>query len=108
VLAKLRSGVLPLEIETGRWRGVPADERLCMLCNDGSVEDEYHFVLECDKYREKRIAFVNMIVNTFPDFNDVSPSEKWTILMCEAIVNHTARFVSEIYEIRNANLYMRG
>ncbi len=29
LLAQFRAGVLPLEIECGRWRGIPVEERVC-------------------------------------------------------------------------------
>ncbi len=47
VLAKLRCGILPLEIETGRWKNVDAGNRLCELCHT-DVEDEYHFMFRCN------------------------------------------------------------
>ncbi len=38
VLAKLRFGILPLEIETGRWKNVDTGNISCQLCH--TVEDE--------------------------------------------------------------------
>ena len=32
-IAQFRSGILPLEIETGRFRNIPLNERICKLCN---------------------------------------------------------------------------
>ena len=34
LLAKLRGGSAPLEIERGRYIGIPADRRVCKLCSD--------------------------------------------------------------------------
>ena len=31
MLAQLRMGVLPLNLETGRYRNIPADERFCFI-----------------------------------------------------------------------------
>ena len=44
-LAQLRCGVLPLRIETGRFSGLKAEERVCQLCDSGDIEDEKHFIL---------------------------------------------------------------
>ena len=46
-LAKLRLGVLALHIETGRYHRprLPAEDRLCKICNSGEIEDETHFLL---------------------------------------------------------------
>ncbi len=43
LLVQFRSGTMPLRIETGRWQGKPLQERLCLVCNTGIVEDEFHF-----------------------------------------------------------------
>ena len=49
-----------LEIEAGRWvrvnERVPVNERKCRLCN--VMEDEYHFVIECNRYNELRKKYI--------------------------------------------------
>ena len=45
-LAQIRTGHHDLEIERGRYRNIPRDQRLCKICLD-EVEDEYHFILRC-------------------------------------------------------------
>ena len=44
LFAQLRCGILPLRIETGRFARIPVEERLCELCGESTVEDEFHFV----------------------------------------------------------------
>ena len=46
LLARLRGGTAQLEIETGRYVGIPPDQRFCKLCKD-AVEDEAHFCTTC-------------------------------------------------------------
>ena len=55
-MASLRAGCLPLAVETGRYRTpkVPLGERVCKLCNNGKVETEFHFVMECNKLQNLR------------------------------------------------------
>ena len=50
IVSKLLSGCLKLEIETGRYKRVPRQERLCKICNEPFVEDEIHFIDNCPKY----------------------------------------------------------
>ena len=45
-IAKLRSGTLPIEIEKGRYRSKPREERLCNQCNLNVVENETHFLIQ--------------------------------------------------------------
>ena len=46
LVAQLRSGILPLQVEVGRWQGIPIEERICPVCNLNQVEDECHFLFE--------------------------------------------------------------
>ena len=46
VLISFCPDTVPLEIETGRYVGIPAEQRMCKLCR-GAVEDEVHFCITC-------------------------------------------------------------
>ena len=50
IFAQLRCGILPLNVEIGRFRGVEFENRLCNLCNLNEVETETHFLLECPAF----------------------------------------------------------
>ena len=54
LLSKLKLGVLPLAIETGRWKDTPLELRTCKACDQGFLEDEYHFLLHCDAFVQTR------------------------------------------------------
>ena len=53
-ITKLRVSSHKLEIEVGRWKKLPREERICINCNLGKVENETHFLFECPKYNQKR------------------------------------------------------
>ena len=58
-MTKLRVASHRLEIEVGRWarpNRVPVDERKYKHCN--TLEDEFHFLLECSLYRELRMQYI--------------------------------------------------
>ena len=42
LMMKLRGGTAGFQIETGRWRGVTRQERVCKECDSGEVEDVDH------------------------------------------------------------------
>ncbi len=44
ILAQIRSGILPLRIETGLWKNDSIEDRVCLVCDENIVEDEYHFL----------------------------------------------------------------
>ena len=56
VLFKLRSCSLPLAIETGRYSKpkTPLNERLCKFCQLNTLEDETHFLIDCELYSDLR------------------------------------------------------
>lgn len=54
VVAKLRTGTLPLAIETGRYRRIAREQRLCLSCERSVIEDELHFLFHCEKYSDIR------------------------------------------------------
>ena len=48
ILAKLRGGTAELRVETGRWVGMRREERICVQCCLGEVENVEHFILRCE------------------------------------------------------------
>jgi hypothetical protein len=64
LLSKFRIGTCPLRIETGRYesvgrsKGIKAEDRFCLCCNRHEVEDEFHFLLQCELYNDLRYQFL--------------------------------------------------
>jgi hypothetical protein len=52
LLTRLRSGTNFLRIEKGRYENEAVEDRVCYWCNE--VEDERHFLVECDLFNEVR------------------------------------------------------
>ncbi len=52
ILARLRSGTLPLGIENEHFQNIPREFRLCTMCNDNDMEDETHFMFYCNQYND--------------------------------------------------------
>ena len=44
-------------MDLGRRDGIPRDERLCLLCDLGDVEDQHHLLLDCPAYTQERARF---------------------------------------------------
>ena len=59
-LAKLRCGVAPLRIETGRYEMIPYDKRNCFN-SITKVEHEEHVLLECPLYKDIRLEWFSKI-----------------------------------------------
>lgn len=54
LMVKMRGGILPLRVEEGRWEGLEREDRVCLVCKSGEVEDEKHFVEDCHGYDDIR------------------------------------------------------
>jgi hypothetical protein len=70
-----------LEIETGRYRNVPAADRKCKLCASDSVEDEIHFIFDCSTYNLYRQVFISRISKEKKNFSSLSYKNKFIWLM---------------------------
>ncbi len=53
-LAQFRTGILPLRIETGRFTGEKECQRTCVFCKNNNVENELHFLFDCNLYANLR------------------------------------------------------
>ncbi len=79
-LAKFRSGVAPLLIETGRYSNTPEAERVCFNCpND--IENELHVLLRCPIYNDLRDEMFVTAAHVCYDFNEMSENEKLCFLL---------------------------
>ena len=92
LLAQFRLGILPLEIETGRYTPIydkntklnkkrHPSERICTLCNIGLCEDELHFLLICPVLRDLRRLLLNPILCSDTELSNMSNPEKMIYLM---------------------------
>jgi len=63
LLTGLRSGSNKLRIETGRHKRPREKEqdRICMTCMSGAIENEKHFMIHCKAYKHLRDAMLHNI-----------------------------------------------
>ena len=102
ILAQLRTGVLPLHVETGRFENKKLEERKCKLCNTEHVEDECHFLFHCSYYDTLRQAFFDEIVL---DENEDEAKLK------ELFMSHTrklSKYACNIFNRRKDGLYVNA
>jgi len=74
LMTQFRSGILPLNVETGRFRNIPLGDRVCTVCNMNQIEDEFHFIIQCELYdllRQKLYDDANSYDETFVQLDDL-------------------------------------
>ena len=99
VLSRLRLSSHRLNVETGRWHKpnpIPFDERKCINCE--SLEDEYHFIIECQLYTVIRNLYIKKYYFTKPSMF------KFIQLLTSQNVNEQRKlgmFIFKAFELRN-------
>jgi hypothetical protein len=86
LLTSLRSGTNKLRIETGRWKKPREveEDRVCMTCMEGAVEDEKHFLLHCVVYkalREKLFTDIWIASERKVNLKNADQETRWEVLM---------------------------
>jgi hypothetical protein len=98
---KLRCGVLPLEIETGRYNRVPLENRKCKLCNLDVVESEKHFLTECPLYDDIRFTMFQKALQVDDTFNSKDKSGQMCFLLgCNQISSTVIKCVDKMFNRR--------
>ena len=96
LIARLRSGTLPLNIETMRF-GLfyQPEDRLCTYCK--KIEDENHFVFDCKLFENIRLPFFSTLGN---DFLSLTKEEQWNIFMSKHLIYKFANYIQKIFHQR--------
>ena len=53
-MARFRTCNFKLPIETGRWYDIDIEERKCDICQQNTLGDEFHYLLECEHFCNAR------------------------------------------------------
>ena len=100
LMTQYRCAVLPLNIETGRFRGKKENEHICEMCEEGLIESEMHFVMECKAYEELRLSLFQSVNN----YNSMNKNELKIMLM-QNFHKAVITYLERAWNKRNNNLY---
>jgi hypothetical protein len=84
LLTSIRTGTNKLRIETGRWkkRKEKVEERVCIQCGSGEIEDEKHFILHCSRYGTLRNEMYDKVwMRAMIKLDIASEGAQWKFLM---------------------------
>ena len=105
-------------METGRYTKpkTPECERVCLICNAGKIENEYHFVFECPLYSYERellydklselstIECVPNEVNFITLMNNYSDDVEFAKIICK-YVDVCFQLIMEVMKKNTAEIY---
>ena len=103
LFAQFRCGILPLQIELGRFRNLQLHERICPICNS-AVEDEIHFLCECPLYSHLRSSLFESAQNNDSNFSRIDLLDKFVYLMSNQ-QRTVMKYLSKAVPLRTECLY---
>lgn len=99
--ARFRCSSHQLRIETGRFKNEVRSDRLCLVCNQPYVEDEYHFLLVCNVYDNLRFMYIPQKYHVYPSLH------KFNMLMSNtnvSTVRNVAMYVYQAMRLRMSHI----
>jgi hypothetical protein len=48
-----------LPIESGKWKNVDRNMRICNLCDKKEIGDKFHYILECNDFNNIRNKYID-------------------------------------------------
>ena len=98
MISHLRVGILPLEIDSGRYVRKKLTERLCKLCNC-NVEDEVHFICLCPNLNNIRsYYFCKLNIDVGENY-----MEQLIEVLCHSDLKTMVSFIYKMWNARNKN-----
>ena len=112
--SQFRTGILPLEIETGRYvpifyktwkknRKRTTNKFLCKVCRLNDIENKYHCLCVCPVYNSRRTILFKEVELKHVHFHTLSLSDKFISVMKHCQIE-VSKFINEAWSIKQTKL----
>ena len=113
LVARLLCGILPLEVETGRYKDKKKDkkerkERYCKVCKTNSVEDEVHFLFCCSALESIRKVKLDPILKSNRETRRFNNIQKLQWLISKDNIKEFGQALAGLYQARHEALFIVG
>ena len=105
LISKFRCSDHQLRIETGRHQKLEISQRTCDMCRSSNVENEIHFLIECEAYRDLRQTYLG------PDLNRILTATQIEYAFIDVLTaqdirkqKNLAQFLQQAAELRRKTL----
>ena len=105
--SQFRSGILPIYVETGRFRNLPVDIRVYEICRSGEVENDKHFLCEYDVYCHFREELYTAAGQKSIEFMIMDKDTKFKFTM-NNMWGEVSSFLIKAWDKRKATSYEWG
>ena len=105
MLSNIRMSSHKLELETGGYKNIERENRLCKSCNMKKIETEEHFLLECTAYNHHRKMFNTELYSISGIGLKKLGIEAIKIIFLQdniSIINAFAKFIKECWGTRDS------
>ena len=99
---KIRISNSILNIEKGRHLKIPVEQRICPLCKQ-EIEDEYHFIMKCQKLDELRNTFFDEIISVVSPFSAMNNTEQFNFILSSQDLDISKILVISVFNMHNLN-----
>ncbi len=103
LVAKLLCGILPLEVEVGRFQGAQHEDHHCRVCGEKATEDEYHFIFKCKKLKSCRKSIPIRLKQAVRGLKQ--PMDKLQKWLKQEYMRSFASYLDMLCEARQGELY---
>ena len=104
LVTKLKSGVLSVRPEKGRYKGMKIHESICELCKQ-VTEDEIHFLFMCHRLKWVREHFTKAFKQKHPETSTYTNIELLRLWVTTEHVKDFAKWLETMYEARREIVY---
>ena len=66
-MIKFRCVNIKIPVVAGRYNSIPLDERLCTICNDNSIGDQFHYIFQCSYFNDFRKKLIKKYYRIRPN-----------------------------------------
>jgi hypothetical protein len=105
-LTQFRTSSHSLNIEKGRYTNIPEEERTCPYCPN-QIENEEHFLVNCNKYADYRTLLFNYVEKYSKSFVQMSNENKFIFIMANEnieIVRALADYLYKSFQLRSSTV----
>ena len=100
LVSRFLCGILPLEIETGRYNDTKRWLRFCKVCGELQVEDELHFLFRCNGIKDVRESTLKVFLDTDVETKTMNECEKAQWLLSKSRIREFADILTALYDAR--------
>ena len=92
------------KIEKGRFENIELEQRLCIFCERNEIENEVHFLINCDLYKDRRTILFSKTIDECNHVSSLNDQEKFIHLMTKCQY-YVAQYTENAWNMTKDKLY---